>query len=182
LAPSLNQSTPHHTSLRPISVLISRFRHVFEVINFTVPDEEYKLKGRHSSVGIATGWTAGVRLPEIYVYFTASRPALGAAQRPIQWVQRALSPEAKRQEVKLTTPTSAEVKNACSYAPLTHTSSRRGAQLIKYRDILNSLSLRSKYFLQHLFSNALNLCTYLKAKNKFIEIQNNRRDQTICLC
>jgi hypothetical protein len=54
----------------------------------------------HSSVGIATGWTAGVRFPagqDIFLFSTTSRPALRPTQPPIQWVPEALSPRVKRQ-------------------------------------------------------------------------------------
>jgi hypothetical protein len=55
------------------------------------------MRNRDSSVVIATGYTgstAGVHIPEElrdFLYFTASRPALGPTQPPIQWVPRALS-------------------------------------------------------------------------------------------
>jgi hypothetical protein len=102
-------------------------------INLIILDEEYKLKGRNSSVGIATGWMAGVRFPEIfeYLYSIVSRPALGPAQRPIQWVLRALSPEAKRQEVKVTTHLHLVPRSRIRGAmpPMTYTLSRRGVPL-----------------------------------------------------
>jgi hypothetical protein len=45
-----------------------------------------------------TGWTAGVRLPVgamIFLFSTASKPALGSIKLPLQWVPRALSPGGK---------------------------------------------------------------------------------------
>jgi hypothetical protein len=55
---------------------------------------------RDSSVGIATGWTAWVRLQagtRNFLFFTASRSTLRLTQPPIQWVPGALSPMIKRQ-------------------------------------------------------------------------------------
>jgi hypothetical protein len=54
---------------------------------------------RDSSVGIATGYVLdvrmiGVRFPAglgIFLFDTASKPALGSTQPPIQWVPGALS-------------------------------------------------------------------------------------------
>lgn len=40
-------------------------------------------------------WTTGVRVPagpETWLFATASRPALGTIQTPIQWIPEALSP------------------------------------------------------------------------------------------
>jgi hypothetical protein len=45
------------------------------------------------------GWTVGVRFPteaRVFLYSTASRPALKPTQPSIQWVPRALSPGVKR--------------------------------------------------------------------------------------
>jgi hypothetical protein len=54
---------------------------------------------------------------ETFLFTTASRPALGPTQPPIQWVPGALSLEVKRpgREADHSPPTSAEVKNAWSY-------------------------------------------------------------------
>jgi hypothetical protein len=53
----------------------------------------------------------------IFLFTTASRPALGSTQPPIQWVPRAFSVGAKRpgREADHSPPSSAEVKNAWSY-------------------------------------------------------------------
>jgi hypothetical protein len=51
----------------------------------------YIYRNRDSSVGIAAPWTAGVLFPA----GAASRPVLGPAQHPIQWVPRLL-PVVKR--------------------------------------------------------------------------------------
>jgi hypothetical protein len=53
----------------------------------------------------------------IVLFTTASRPALVLTQSPIQWVPGALSLGIKeaRHEVDHSSPSSAEVKNACSY-------------------------------------------------------------------
>jgi hypothetical protein len=53
---------------------------------------------------------------------TASRPALGVTQPPIQWVPGALPPGVKRQrrEADQSPPSSAEVKNGGAIPPLPH--------------------------------------------------------------
>jgi hypothetical protein len=66
----------------------------------------------------ATGWNIGVlvfdsrRGPEIFLFTTASRSALGPTQPPIQWVPGALSLGVKRpeREANHSPPSSAEVK------------------------------------------------------------------------
>jgi hypothetical protein len=69
-----------------------------------------------------TGWTIGVlrfdsrREQGIFFFTAASRTSLGPTQ-PIQWVAEALSLAVKRLgcEADHSPPSSAEVKNACSY-------------------------------------------------------------------
>jgi hypothetical protein len=53
----------------------------------------------------------------IFLFTTASRPAVGSIQPPIQWVPGALSLGLKRQarQADHSPPSSAEVKNECSY-------------------------------------------------------------------
>jgi hypothetical protein len=53
----------------------------------------------------------------IFLFTTASRPALGPTQPPIQWVLGSLSLRVKRpgREANHSPPSSAEVKNAWSY-------------------------------------------------------------------
>jgi hypothetical protein len=73
-----------------------------------------------------------VRFPargEIFLFYTASRPALGPTQSPIQWVQEALSPGVKQlgREADRWPPSSAEVKNVRDIPPLPHTSSWHNA-------------------------------------------------------
>jgi hypothetical protein len=55
----------------------------------------------------------------IFLFTTASRPALGPTQPPIQWVPGALSLGVKRlgREADHSPPSSAEVKNAWSCTP-----------------------------------------------------------------
>jgi hypothetical protein len=51
------------------------------------------LSRRDNSVGIASGWTVGVHFPagqQIFLFFTAFRPALGPTQPPVQWVPGSL--------------------------------------------------------------------------------------------
>jgi hypothetical protein len=61
---------------------------------------------------------------KIFLFFTASRPALGPTQPHIQWVPGALSPG---QEADHSPPSSAEVKNDGAIPPLPHMSSWCGA-------------------------------------------------------
>jgi hypothetical protein len=60
----------------------------------------------------------------VFLFSTASRPALGPTQLPLRWV-----PAVKRQgrEAHYSPPTSDEVKNGGVVDPLLHTSSWRGA-------------------------------------------------------
>jgi hypothetical protein len=96
-------------------------------------------------VGIATRLRAGFDSRQglrIFLSATASRPALGPIQPPVQWVPAVKRP---RREADHSFPSSAEVKNACS---LTH--------LLKYvlmawclvkhrRDFTSSLPLPLSY-------------------------------------
>jgi hypothetical protein len=70
-----------------------------------------------------TGWTSGVRFSAgagIFLFATASRPALRPTQPPVQWIPGAISPVVKLpgREADHSPPSSAEVKNAWSYSPL----------------------------------------------------------------
>jgi hypothetical protein len=71
-------------------------------------------RSRDSSVGIVTGYMAGVRIA------AGPRPILGPTQPPIRWVPGALSTEAKRPESKTNhwPPSSAEVKIGGGIPPL----------------------------------------------------------------
>jgi hypothetical protein len=90
-----------------------------------------EVRSRGSSVGIATdyglddrnlGGLDSQRGLEIFLIFTASRPALRPTQPPIQWVPVALSPAVKLRgrEADHSPPSSAEVKNAwrCASTPI----------------------------------------------------------------
>jgi hypothetical protein len=90
----------------------------------------------------ATGWMIGVlgfdsrRGLGIFLFTTASRPALGSTQPPIQWVRGAFSLGVKRpgREADHSPPSSAEVKECVElhlHSP--NTRSWRGAPL-KHRD------------------------------------------------
>jgi hypothetical protein len=82
------------------------------------------MKSRDSSVGIATGYRLEIgvlgfdfkRELGIFLFTTASRPALGPTQPPIQWVPGSF-PGVKRprREADHSSPSSAEVKNAWTY-------------------------------------------------------------------
>jgi hypothetical protein len=92
---------------------------------------------RDSSVGKPTGYgqddrMIGVRFPTEggnFLFDTVSRPALGSTQPPIKWVPGTLSLEVKRpgREADHSPPSSAEVKNAWSYASTSHASPWLGA-------------------------------------------------------
>jgi hypothetical protein len=89
------------------------------------------LNSRDSSVGIATGWMARLRFPagqEFFLVSTASRPALGLTQFPVQWMSGALSVGAKQPgcEADHSPPSSAEVKNGGAIPPFPHMSLWRG--------------------------------------------------------
>jgi hypothetical protein len=76
---------------------VSRYSTWSEHASFDV-DPSLVSKGRGSSVGVATGWTDGVLFPAkegIFLYSTASRPALGLNQPLIRRVPRDLSPWVK---------------------------------------------------------------------------------------
>jgi hypothetical protein len=66
---------------------------------------------------IGVRWFNSRRGLGIFLFSTASSPALGPTQPPIQWVPEAPSPGVKRSWRKAdhSTPSSAEVKNAWSY-------------------------------------------------------------------
>jgi hypothetical protein len=76
------------------------------------------IEGQDSSVGIETGYGLDDRgsIPgrgEVILSSTASRPALGPTQPPIQWVTEALPLGVKRlgREADHSPPSSTEVKN-----------------------------------------------------------------------
>jgi hypothetical protein len=91
------------------------------------------------SVGIATRLRAGRSVRSgldsrrelgIFLLVTASRPALGLTQLPIQCIPRVvLSPEVKwpGREAERSPPSSTEVNNTWSYTSTPHTPSRLSA-------------------------------------------------------
>jgi hypothetical protein len=75
---------------------------------------------KYYTVPTAMGSPAGFRFPagaRDFLYSTASRPALGPTQPPIQWVPEAFSPKAKRpgSEDDHSPTSNAEVKNNGAY-------------------------------------------------------------------
>jgi hypothetical protein len=68
------------------------------------------------SAGLRAGWSRG-----IYLFTTASRPALGPTQPPLQWVPGATSLGVKRpgREADHSLPSSADVKNAWNHTSTT---------------------------------------------------------------
>jgi hypothetical protein len=87
---------------------------------------------RYSSVGIETGWTAGVRFPaearDFSLLHSVQIP-YGSTQPSIQWIPGALSPGLKQLGHKAdhSLPASAEIKNNGAITPLPHTSLWLGA-------------------------------------------------------
>jgi hypothetical protein len=85
-------------------------------------------RSRVSSVGVATGYGLRAGRPEFdsrlmqtsFIFFTASRPALGPTKPHIQWVPVALSLGVKRsgRETDHSPPYSAKVWNGGSVPPL----------------------------------------------------------------
>jgi hypothetical protein len=82
------------------------------------------------AAGIATGY--GLDGPgsipgaaRFFLFFTASRPALGPAEPPIQCIPGALSLGVKQQEREgdYSAPSNAEVKNGGTIPPVSHASS-----------------------------------------------------------
>jgi hypothetical protein len=81
-----------------------------------------------------TCWTIGVQFSAgattgYFLFYLASRPALGTTQPPIQWVTGAFTLGIKQSglEVDYSPPPSAKVKNVWSYTSIPNTSSRSAA-------------------------------------------------------
>jgi hypothetical protein len=94
----------------------------------------------------------GVRIPAgagNFSLITASRPALGPTQSPIQWVTETLPLGVKRpkREADHSPPSSAEVKKAWSYVSTRNTPSWRDAQLKGGRETVKftELKVEDKY-------------------------------------
>jgi hypothetical protein len=88
----------------------------------------------HSSVSIETGYGLDGRGSNpgrgtIFLSYTASRPALGPTQAPIQWVLESLSLGVKQsgREAEHSLPSCAEFKNGGAILLSPHTSSWHGA-------------------------------------------------------
>jgi hypothetical protein len=82
-----------------------------------------------NSVGI---WLEnGSSIPEFFLFSTASRPALGPTQPPVQWEPWTLFPGVKRlgREANHSLPSSAEVENGDIITAFPHTSSWHSASL-----------------------------------------------------
>jgi hypothetical protein len=78
---------------------------------------------------------AGDRFPaEIFLFLTASIPALGPTQNPIQWIAEALSSGVKRsgREADHSPPSTSDVKNAWSYTSTEYVF--MASNLVKHRD------------------------------------------------
>jgi hypothetical protein len=97
----LGQTKLRDRALTPICVKY-RNKQVFE---FSLDTQQVKLKTYFREV--ATSWKAGVRLPVGYIFLlaTASRPALGLTQPPVQWVPATISSGVKRPRSRIYPPT-----------------------------------------------------------------------------
>jgi hypothetical protein len=94
---------------------------------------------RDSSVGVATGWTAGLRIPAgVKISSAAQRPNLlwGPPSLLFNGYRRLFPRGINRpgREADHLPPSCAEVKNGGAIPPLPHISSWHSAWLIKYRD------------------------------------------------
>jgi hypothetical protein len=147
-------------------------------------------------MSIATGRTARGR---IFLFSTASRPALGHTQPPMQWVSREISPGVKQpgREDDHSHPSSAEVKNCEAIPPLPpHVfmaeclinqaqeqlylstywymeNCRRRSTLLFYSDCTTAEQWRAKPRPGHKQN-----CTFYKA-NLYIQIWNNEQKAKI---
>jgi hypothetical protein len=99
------------------------FRQCFYYIRSQLPTQSKWLRQLRLCPGLDE-WSSipGRGNDDIFLFATASRPALGPTQPPIQWVPGSLTPGAKRpeRETDNSPQFSAEVKNAWSYTS-THT-------------------------------------------------------------
>jgi hypothetical protein len=100
------------TALIPLELQV----HVNHVLMGYVTMLSVARESRNSSVGIGTGWTAGVRFPAGANDFSLHSVQTGSGAHPasIQWVPGVLSPGVKR-EAAHSPPTTAEVKNTWIY-------------------------------------------------------------------
>jgi hypothetical protein len=106
-------------------VMKNKFKHPYQDINPGCST----YSRLDNSVSIVTDYGLGSwgSIPgkgKIRLFFTASSPALGPTQPPIQWVPGALSQGIKQQgrEADHSTPPSAAVKNVGAITPHSHTS------------------------------------------------------------
>jgi hypothetical protein len=112
-------------------ISLTVFIRFHEFIVLTVPDKtvkfnrrRYCLWSRGSSVGIVTpygfdGQGLNPGRDKIYLFSTASRPAVGPTQPPIQWVLGEISSGVKRQEREAdhSPPSRAEANNGVAISP-----------------------------------------------------------------
>jgi hypothetical protein len=111
------------------------------------------------SARLRAGWSGFRSRQELGIFhlITASRPALGPPQPPIQWVPGPLSLGVKRpeREANHSPPSSAEIKLRGAIPPLPNTPSCRDAQL-NHRDnftlpyVIASIQIFFKASVQHL--------------------------------
>jgi hypothetical protein len=88
---------------------------------------------------------------EIFLFPSASRPALWPTQPPIRWVSVAFSPGVKRQGNEADhSPSSAGLKIGGAILPLLHTSSWRGTLPLPYtklKDVFNFMIVTNRLHL-----------------------------------
>jgi hypothetical protein len=113
--------------------------HVLSISSFINHLTIWYCRSRDSSVGIETGWTAGVRFPAEKREFSLLHGVqTGSGAHPATYPTGAWSsiPGGKRPgpEADRSPPSIAQVKNGGAIPPLPHMSSRRSASLIRHRD------------------------------------------------
>jgi hypothetical protein len=119
---------------------------------------------------------------KIFFFSTASRPALGPTQPPIQWVTGTRFPEVKwpEREADHSPQSTAELKNGGAVLSLSHTSSWLSAELIKQRDnfTYSTVDLKMKIMPVWIQKHRVWICdvhsskavlTYLYASSRVVE-------------
>jgi hypothetical protein len=161
---------------------ISFIRKDFDCFLYDLPKTAIKTRSWDSAVGIATGWTAGVRSPAVQDFsLLHSFQRLGPNQLPVQWVRGALSPGVEwRGRGAYHSPLSkAEIKNGRAilsqgqlylYLYDTEVSKLYTWKIVKLQLRYGCISV----YVEHWLTNTAMFCTRSSS-----EI-GNHRDEEIC--